>query len=87
MGWGSPFLPQTGFHLSESQGGLEPIAHSTGGGSKPTNGPWQSAAHVEAMRASTEAQEAFTRILSLRTEMTPDNYEVVEHVVVGGGQA
>jgi hypothetical protein len=34
---GPPFLLQTGFYLRESQGGLEPVSYSTGGGSEPNN--------------------------------------------------
>jgi hypothetical protein len=45
-------------------------------------GPWCESSHVDAMRADPNANEAFTRIAALCTEMTPGNYEIVEHVVV-----
>lgn len=49
-------------------------------------GPWRSAEHVGAMRASREAGEAFARLRGLCEELTPGDYEVVTHVEVGGGE-
>jgi hypothetical protein len=41
-------------------------------------GPWNSMADVEAMRRSSEAQDAFLRVTSLCDEAQPGAYHVVE---------
>ena len=43
-------------------------------------GPWKDAVHVSAMRADAQAREAFERLGALCTEMTPGDYEIIEHV-------
>jgi quinol monooxygenase YgiN len=46
-------------------------------------GPWRDPAHVQAMRSSPAASEAFRRIGECCAEVTPGDYELVEHVEVG----
>jgi quinol monooxygenase YgiN len=43
-------------------------------------GPWADAAHVAAMRGNEHGREAFRRLGALCTEMTPGDYEMIEHV-------
>lgn len=45
-------------------------------------GPWKDAAHIAAMRADAHAREAFERLGALCTELTPGDYEMIEHVDV-----
>ena len=45
-------------------------------------GPWRDASDDASMRANPTAQQAFAQIGALCIEMTPGNFEVVEHVVV-----
>ena len=45
-------------------------------------GPWRDPSHVLAMRSDPSAQQAFAELGSLCLEVTPGNYEAVEHVMM-----
>ena len=45
-------------------------------------GPWEEARHVEAMRASPDAGEAFRQLHELCTELVAGDYELVTRVEV-----
>ncbi|HEX8680253.1 MAG TPA: antibiotic biosynthesis monooxygenase [Chthoniobacterales bacterium] len=45
-------------------------------------GPWKNPAHVAAMRAHPAAMNAFARIRELCIDVTPGEYEMIEHVQI-----
>ena len=48
-------------------------------------GPWEKLEHIEAMRGSPAAADAFARLRELCDELSPDDYVVVRHVRVRAG--
>jgi quinol monooxygenase YgiN len=45
-------------------------------------GPWKEASHIKAMRTDPNALRAFERLGTLCTEISPGDYEMIEHVDV-----